>query len=92
MEFKNLKILRLEKGLSQKELCRELEKVNCCIDRSTYSKYESGDKKFLNDIIIKIALYYETSTDYIIGLTDDRTQPSKNKHAEDFLNKRISFK
>lgn len=92
MKFKNLKKLRLEKGLSQKELCRELEKMNCYIDRSTYSKYESGDRKIFHEIIIKLALYFDTSTDYIIGLSDDRTPPAKNENTEEFLNMKISFK
>ncbi len=64
----NLKNIRLKNGLTQQKLCEKLREINCCIDRTTYSKYENGVRKLPCDILIKLAELYGTSTDYILGL------------------------
>lgn len=92
MEINNLKKLRLEKGLTQKQLCEELKKINCYIDRSTYAKLESGKRKYFHDAIIKLAIFFDTSIDYILGCTDDRTPPTRSREAEEFLNVNIRIK
>ncbi len=68
----NLKQLRLENGLTQQKLCKKLREINCFIDRTTYSKYENDIRKLPCDILIKLAEIYETSTDYILGLSDKK--------------------
>lgn len=70
----NLKQLRKEKGLSQKELCEELNKLGCEIKRSAYSKYESGSRRFKETLLIKLVIYYGTTADYILGLTNEKNQ------------------
>lgn len=40
------------------------------IDRSTYTKYESGKSKPDSDMLIKIADYFGVSIDYLLGRTD----------------------
>lgn len=89
MNVENLKKLRLEKGLTQKQVCEELEKMNCYIDRTTYSKFESGKREYFHDFIIKLAIYFDTSIDYILGCTEERTPPSRSKEADDFSNKTV---
>lgn len=64
----NLKKIRLEKGLSQQELCDELKKINCAITRSCYTRYETGSRELPCNILIKLAEYYETTTDNILGI------------------------
>ena len=41
-------------------------------DQSLYSKYERGLRIVPVEIVIKLAQYYGTSTDYILGLTDNK--------------------
>lgn len=72
--MENLKKIRLKRGLSQNALCEELEKLNCHISRSAYSKYENGSRTMSYKTLIKIADYFNTSTDYLLGHTDCETR------------------
>lgn len=40
-------------------------------DRSLYSKYERGERDVPLHIMVKLAQYYKTSVDYLVGLTDN---------------------
>ena len=42
------------------------------ISRQYYSEYERGMRKVPVEVIIKIAKYYKTTTDYVLGLDDVR--------------------
>ncbi len=50
----------------------EISKYLMC-DQSLYSKYERGERALPLEYAIKLALFYETSVDYLVGLTDDPT-------------------
>ena len=41
------------------------------ICQHVYSRYETGKRQFPAHLIIELALFYKTSTDYLFGLTDD---------------------
>ena len=56
-----IKNLRLDNNKSQKELAKYLE-----IDLSTYNKYEKGSRKLSNDVVKKLAEYYEVSVSDIV--------------------------
>ena len=60
-----LKELREENGVSQKEIAQYLN-----IKQNTYSQYETGKRQLPIETLIKIAEYYKTTTDYILGLED----------------------
>lgn len=64
----NLRIrdLREDKDLTQKELAKIL---NCT--QQTYSRYETGEITIDINNLIKLAIFYNTSIDYIVGLTDN---------------------
>lgn len=62
-----LKELRLEKGLTQKELAKCFNKSQNC-----YSQYECETLDMPINFLIKIADYYNTSIDYILNLTDNK--------------------
>lgn len=65
-----LKDLRTEKGLSLEEL---QEKTG--ISKSALGSYESNDfKDITHTAIVKLAEFYGVSTDYILGLTENRTE------------------
>lgn len=63
--------LREDNDLTQKEIADFLH-----IKQNTYSQYETGKRQLSIDILIALAHYYNTSTDYILGLTDE-TKPYK---------------
>lgn len=42
------------------------------IKQNTYSQYENEKRQMPIDHIIKLAKFYKTSTDYLLGLTDIR--------------------
>ena len=48
-------------------------------DQSLYSKYERGVRPIPLDIVVKLARYYNTSVDYILGLTDVREPYPRKK-------------
>ncbi|MCQ2468589.1 MAG: helix-turn-helix transcriptional regulator [Ruminococcus sp.] len=50
---------------------REVSEYLFC-DQSLYSKYERGVRDVPVDVVIKLAELYGTSTDYILGLTNEK--------------------
>ncbi len=65
--FVRIRNLREDNDKTQKEVA---EYLFC--DQSLYSKYERGLRDVPVSIIIKLAKLYETSTDYILGLTNEK--------------------
>ena len=66
MYYPRLKDLREDNDLKQKEIAAFLG-----IDQRVYSNYETGKREIPVHLLLKLAEYYHTSTDYILGLTDD---------------------
>lgn len=66
---RNMRIrdLREDADLSQKEIAEFLH-----IKQNTYSQYETGHRQIPVDILIKLSQYYDTSIDYLVGITDIR--------------------
>lgn len=67
MEYERLKELREDKDLTQQQVADLL-----FINRRTYSAYENGTNSMSPPILIKLANIFNTSVDYIVGLTDER--------------------
>ena len=63
--------LREDAALTQKEVA---EYLMC--DQSLYSKYERGERDLPLLAAVKLAQFYHTSVDYLVGLTD-RKAPIK---------------
>ena len=59
--------LREDADLTQKEIA---EYLMC--DQSLYSKYERGERPLPLDAAVKLAQFYQTSVDYLVGLTSTR--------------------
>ena len=68
--------LRLEKGLNQKQLAKEVSKTqHYYVDESTISRIENGDvRKIGHELLIALSKYFEATTDYILGLTNNPKQ------------------
>lgn len=62
--------LRIEKGLRQKDVADWLG-----VDRTTYSKYESGASEPNWDTLVRLAKFFEVSTDYLLEVRDIRGKP-----------------
>ena len=60
-----LKELREENNLKQIEVANYLN-----IKQNSYSQYESEKRQLPIDVLIKLAKFYNVSTDYILGLED----------------------
>lgn len=60
-----LRYLRNTEKLTQQQVADYLE-----IDRSNYSKYELGKLEVNNTMLIKLAKFYDVTTDYLLGLED----------------------
>lgn len=56
-----IKKLRLENNKNQKELAKYLK-----IDLSTYNKYEKDSRKIINEVVKKLAEYYNVSVSEIV--------------------------
>ena len=63
-----LKDLREDSDITQSRLAELLH-----IRQNTYSQYENGQRQIPLDILIALAKFYNTSLDYIVGITDVKT-------------------
>ncbi|MBQ2301698.1 MAG: helix-turn-helix transcriptional regulator [Oscillospiraceae bacterium] len=66
MFFQRLADLRTDSDKTQQEIADLLE-----CKREVYRRYEKGIHEIPVWALIKLAQYYNTSTDYILGLTDE---------------------
>ncbi len=62
-----LKDLREDSDLKQKEIAEFLH-----VKQNTYSQYENGQRQLPIDVLIKLAKYYNVTTDYLLGLSDKK--------------------
>ena len=72
--YRRIRDLREDNDLSQKQLAQILS-----MSQTGYSKYETGENDIPTQILIKLALYYNTSVDYLLGLTDSNEPPNDRK-------------
>ena len=72
--YRRIRDLREDADLYQKYLAEYLQCSQVC-----YSHYEIGKRDVPTDVLIKLARYYNTSVDYLLGLTDEKTPYPKNK-------------
>ena len=66
MYYSRLKDLREDRDLVQKEVASVLG-----IDQRVYSTYETGKREIPTRFVVALAKFYNTSTDYILGLTNN---------------------
>ena len=67
MQFRRLKDLREDHDYTQVFVANYLN-----MQRSVYRRYESGEREIPVWAVIKLAALYACSTDYLLGLTDER--------------------
>jgi len=64
MVFPNIRSLREDKDLKQRELAEILH-----VSQNTYSQYENGVISLTAEHLIELARFYHVSVDYLLGLT-----------------------
>lgn len=74
MRYEKLKELREENDFKQREIASRL---HC--SQQVYSNYENGQRDIPTDILIQLSKVYNVSTDYILGITENQTPPTKSK-------------
>ena len=67
--YKRIRDLREDRDLTQKNLAKMLG-----MSQTGYSKYETGENDIPTTILIKLARFYDTSIDYLLGQTDIPTR------------------
>lgn len=65
--YERIRNLREDKDLKQKNLAEVLS-----IGQTTYSDYELGKLNIPVPMLIRLAKYYNTSIDYLVGITDEK--------------------
>lgn len=62
-----LRDLREDADLNQTQVAKVLG-----MSQTGYSKYETEENDIPTQVLIKLAKFYHTSTDYILGISDRR--------------------
>ena len=63
--YRRIRDLREDKDMNQTQMAKILG-----MSQTGYSKYETGENDIPTQILIKLAIFHETSIDYILGQTD----------------------
>ena len=73
--YQRLRDLREDHDMNQTQLAKLLG-----MSQTGYSKYETGENDVPTAILIKLANIYNTSVDYLLGLTDEEDPYPTAKH------------
>lgn len=65
--YERIRNLREDRDLTQTDIAKHLG-----MSQTGYSKYVTGENDIPTQILIKLADFYDTSVDYLLGRTDDR--------------------
>ena len=74
LRYERIRNLRIDNSLTQKQLAELLN-----LKQNTYSQYEIGILNYPVEVLIKLSEYYNTSVDYLLGLTDEQTPYLRKK-------------
>lgn len=66
MQFKNLRGIREDKDIKQKDIAKYLN-----VSQNTYSQYETGVISLTAEVLIKLANFYDVSIDYLLDRTNN---------------------
>ena len=64
--YSRIRNLREDRDLRQKDLAQYLSCSQVC-----YSHYEMGKRDVPTEVLIRLCRFYDTSADYLLGLTDE---------------------
>ena len=72
-----IKDLRTDNDLTQAEIASAIG-----ITQRKYSYLETGRQQLTDDLLVRLAVFYKTSIDYLLGLTDDPRPYPRAKRRE----------
>ncbi len=72
--YKRIRELREDRDLLQKDIA---DYLHCT--QVAYSRYELGARDIPTEVLIALAKFHNTSTDYLLGLTDIKESYPKSK-------------
>ena len=73
LKYQRIRDLREDKDLSQKDVAQYLN-----IRQNTYSRYETNERNMPPEIMDKLADFYNTSVDFLMGRTDEKKPHPKS--------------
>lgn len=65
--YQHIRDLREDHDLTQQQVAQLLS-----VSQTTYSRYESGALDIPSSSLIALARFYQTSVDYLLGLTQNK--------------------
>ena len=65
--YRRIRDLREDRDLTQKQVAQMLG-----MSQTGYSKYETGENDIPTAVLIKLADFYNTTTDYLLGRTENK--------------------
>ena len=74
LKFERIRNLRIDHDFTQKQIAEYLN-----ITQNSFSQYEIGILNYPIDILIKLSVFYQTSVDYLLGLTDNPAPYERKK-------------
>lgn len=66
-EYQRIRDLREDNDITQEQIAKLLN-----VYTTTYQRWERGDTEIPCHIVKQLSVYYKTSTDYILGLTNKK--------------------
>ena len=66
LKFQRIRDLRIDRGYKQREIANILH-----VKQNTYCQYETGKCSYPIEALITLAEFYNTSIDYLLGLTNE---------------------
>lgn len=67
--YRRIRDMREDRDLNQTQVAKYLG-----MSQTGYSKYETGENDIPTSILIRLARFYNTSIDYLLGETDIQTR------------------
>ena len=67
MAYRHIRDLRCDRDIRQREVAEHLGMA-----QNTYSQYETGTIALTAEVLCRLADFYGTSVDYLLGRTDEK--------------------
>ena len=74
MRYKRIRDLREDRDMTQKQVADYLN-----VSQKSYSRYDRGERTIDPEILSKLATLHETTVDYLIERTNDKTDYTKKR-------------
>lgn len=67
MRYRRLEDLRVDGDFTKTQIAEYLG-----VHWNVYDRYEDGSRTIPSDLVVRLAYFYKTSTDYLLGVTDEK--------------------